>query len=148
MCCGALDVIQLSKDRDLIWAEAVAQFKAGATWWLETPELERLAEVEQEAHYKPGPWDMQILEWIKNPVQRQEREGGPGGMMMPVTPFNSSEGRVTVGDVLLHAIGKKMDHWNRSDEMSVANCLKHAGWKRDREKTGKRSWFYTKAEGE
>jgi predicted P-loop ATPase len=34
-----------------LWAEAVVRFKAGAPWWLETPELEQLAAVEQAARH-------------------------------------------------------------------------------------------------
>src|ERR1700722_5968914 len=39
----------IEHDRDQLWAEAVARYKSGARWWLETPELEALATAEQES---------------------------------------------------------------------------------------------------
>ena len=48
MCRGMIDLEGLKRDRDHLWAEAVHRFKAGAKWWLETPELEALATAEQD----------------------------------------------------------------------------------------------------
>ena len=50
--------------RDQLWAEAVHRFKAGAAWWLETPELEALATVEQAARFVIDPWEEPIREWL------------------------------------------------------------------------------------
>ena len=47
-CRGMIDRDGLEKVRDQLWAEAVHRFKAGAPWWLETPELEALATAEQD----------------------------------------------------------------------------------------------------
>lgn len=46
MRCGKIGLEALRRDRDQLWAEAVARFDAGEQWWL-TPEQERLARVEQ-----------------------------------------------------------------------------------------------------
>ena len=40
------------------------RFKAGAPWWLETPELEALAAVEQAARFKADDWEEPIKEWL------------------------------------------------------------------------------------
>jgi predicted P-loop ATPase len=50
-CRGMIDRDGLEKERDQLWAEAVHQYKAGASWWLETPELEALATAEQSARF-------------------------------------------------------------------------------------------------
>ena len=50
-CEDMVDLAGLEATRDQLWAEAVHRFKAGATWWLETPELEALATAEQEARF-------------------------------------------------------------------------------------------------
>ena len=49
---GMIDCDALERDRDQLWAEAVARYRAGAKWWLETPELEALATTEQRLRYR------------------------------------------------------------------------------------------------
>ena len=56
VCPRMIDLDGIERDRDQLWAEAVARYKAGAKWWLETPELEALAEAVQRARYKVDPW--------------------------------------------------------------------------------------------
>jgi putative DNA primase/helicase len=63
-CGGMIDRGGLEKERDQLWAEAVHQFKAGASWWLETPELEALATAEQSARFAIDAWEEPIREWL------------------------------------------------------------------------------------
>lgn len=49
------DVEGIARDRDQIWAEAVAAFRRGEQWWL-TPEQEALASDEQAARDVTDPW--------------------------------------------------------------------------------------------
>jgi predicted P-loop ATPase len=63
-CRGMIDRDGLEKGRDQLWAEAVHQFKAGAPWWLETPELEALATAEQAARFVVDAWEEPIREWL------------------------------------------------------------------------------------
>ena len=52
-----IDLAGLEAVRDQLWAEAVHRFKAGAKWWLETPELEALATAEQEVRFVVDAWE-------------------------------------------------------------------------------------------
>jgi hypothetical protein len=63
---------------------------------------------------------------------------------IPIEPYNSDETRVTVTDVLLHCIGKRLDQLNQNDRNQVARCLIHAGWKRRKAGKGpeRGKWFY------
>jgi predicted P-loop ATPase len=63
-CLGAIDVDGLRQARDQLWAEAVHLFKAGKPWWLETPKLEALATVEQDARYVVNVLEEPIRAWI------------------------------------------------------------------------------------
>jgi len=63
-CRGTIDVDGLKQARDQLWAEAVHLFKAGKPWWLETPKLEALATVEQEARYVVNVLEEPIRAWI------------------------------------------------------------------------------------
>jgi putative DNA primase/helicase len=141
--CGVIAIGALRRDRDQLWAEAYARFKAGQVWYLETAELNQLATSEQDERYDPGVWDEVILDWIENPTQRLDFEDH-NAVGIPIEPYNSDETRVTVTDVLLHCIGKPLDQIKQPDQNQVVRCLIHAGWKR--KQTGKGpergKWFY------
>jgi len=63
-CQGMIDRDGIERDRDQIWAEARVRYKAGAKWYLETPELEALATAEQALRYKSDPWREPIEKWL------------------------------------------------------------------------------------
>jgi predicted P-loop ATPase len=63
-CHCMIDLDGLKEMRGQLWAEAVHQFKAGAKWWLETPELEALATAEQAARFVVDVWQEPICEWL------------------------------------------------------------------------------------
>jgi predicted P-loop ATPase len=64
-CIGMVDRGGLERDRDMLWAEAVARYKADEPWHLETPELEALATAEQEARYRTDIWQEPIVAWLR-----------------------------------------------------------------------------------
>jgi hypothetical protein len=63
-CHGIIDREGIARDRDQLWAEAVVRYKAGAPWWLETPELEALAAAEQAARFVRDPWHETVAAWL------------------------------------------------------------------------------------
>jgi predicted P-loop ATPase len=142
--CGAIDINKLVADRDQLWAEAYKRFLTGEVWWLDSPELTEAATGEQEERYAGGPWDEVILAWLEEPTQRCGR-AGESGTRLPLEPFDSTRERVTITDVLLHAIGKPLDRFTQMDQNSVQRCLVHAGWKRRQCRVElSRKWFYVR----
>jgi predicted P-loop ATPase len=134
--CGKIDIDAIARDRDHLWAEAFHTYQLGSPWWLETPELNELAGEQQDERYEAGPWDDLILAWIERPVPAAFR---------PDPPFTASRDRVTVTDILVHAIGKSVNDFTQRDQNSVARCLIHAGWSRWRgpkDSIGTRPWLY------
>ena len=53
-----------ARDRDQLWAEAVARYRAGEPWWLETRDLTELAEEEQLDRYQGDAWEEPIRAYL------------------------------------------------------------------------------------
>ncbi len=71
---GAIYHADLARDRDHLWAEAVARYRAGEKWFLWEPELLSAAEEEQEARYVVDEWEQSIGEWLDAPVNAVKHE--------------------------------------------------------------------------
>lgn len=122
-CRAMIDLAALARDRDQLWAEAVARFKAGEKWWLETPELEALATAEQDKRREIDPWQEPIHAWLDQQTN----------------PNNTSSAEV------LAFLGYDVRQRNASAESRVANILVRLGYRRYRANlNGKRSWRYRK----
>ena len=119
-CRGMLDRDGIERDRDQLWAEAVTRFRAGAKWWLETPELEALATVEQAARFKADAWKETIVKWIG----KRKNTG--------------------VEEVLERALKIAPQNQNRAAQMRVASILTELRFTkyRPRTKGGKRENRY------
>jgi predicted P-loop ATPase len=111
VCQGSIDLEGLKRDRDQLWAEAVHQFKAGAPWWLETPELEALATAEQTARFVVDAWEHPIRQWLGD---RTETD---------------------IWEVLEHALRLSDEDWSQQAQTRVAKILTHLGFKRCRPRT-------------
>jgi len=103
-CHGTIDREALERDRDQLWAEAITRYKAGATWWLETPELETLATVEQAARLQADTWREPIDEWLGERTD------------------------VSVAEVLEHVLGFTPQKQTHSAEIRVAKVLTALGF--------------------
>jgi hypothetical protein len=88
--CGLIDLEALVRDRDQLWAEAVVRFQAGARWWLEMPEPEGMAAAEQQARLAVDAWEEKVSKWL------------------------AGRGDVSVGEVLVGALGLPPESWSQS----------------------------------
>ncbi len=72
-----------------------------------------MAEQEQEQRYEQGVWDNLILDWVEDPQRSVELSDG---ITVPVTPWDGSEhGKVTIGDILIHACVRVEEAPNRTE---------------------------------
>jgi predicted P-loop ATPase len=118
-CHGMIDVEALARSRDQLWAEAIVRFKAREKWWLETPELEALATVEQAARFKSDVWKEPIKKWLG---KRKD---------------------TSIAEVLARALGLAPREQNRSAQMRVADILTELGFSKHRPRKGsERSYRY------
>jgi predicted P-loop ATPase len=122
-CHGMIDRDGIERDRDQLWAEAVARYRAGAKWWLETPQLEALATVEQQARFKVDTWKMPIEKWL-----RRRRS-------------------VSIAKVLEHALGFVPASQTHAAEIRVASILTELGFTKRRLRKGRdRQYRYEREE--
>jgi len=116
-----IDYQRVAAERDQLWAEAVAIYKAAEQcplcksqvercsshrWWL-SKEEELLLAPSHAQHRVGDVWTEDVITWAR------ERSA----------PF-------TTADVLQGAIVKERSQWNRSDEMRISKILKTHGWER------------------
>ena len=98
----------LARDRDQLWAEAVARYRDRGSWWLETPELDALAKAEQALRFKTDAWAERAADWL---VGRND---------------------VSVGEVLVGALGIGQDSWSQTSQNRIAAILGSNGFKQYR----------------
>lgn len=129
--CGEIDLDGLRRDRDQLWAEAVARFNEGAPWWLEDRDLIVSATAEQEARYEPDAWDALIERWLVS--ERRSVNVGFGNYddwQDRHVPRPTPLADVSVGEVLEQALSIEPAKWSRADQMRVSSYLKASKWER------------------
>jgi predicted P-loop ATPase len=110
--CGRIDLDSLRRDRDKLWGEAVARFRRGDRWWLDTPALVTAAEAEQGARYDDDPWETPVAAWLEARMD------------------------TSVAEILTGAIRKSVEHWTQADKDRVARILTRLKWRRYRKRGG------------
>lgn len=140
-CKDNIDIGALSRDRDLLWAEAVVLFQAGEHWWLSAEDekgLLALVSDEQEQRRVADPWEAPIQAALyPSAVHTFDANMNP----IQVAPQVRSE--VTTSYVLTDVLKIPVAQQNRSHEMKAAAILRGLGWqRRQRTEKGLREWVY------
>jgi predicted P-loop ATPase len=128
--CGVINIAELRRDRDQLWAEAVQQYRAGENWWLDEKHLVEAATEEQKQRYEGDPWEELIQEWLKDPKPTSDSSG------KPLPQLSSTCDSVTITDILIHCIGKRPDAWIQADKLRVGRCLRAQGWESYQQRNG------------
>jgi putative DNA primase/helicase len=136
--CGNIDLDALRRDRDQLWAEAVARFRDGAVWWLDDPALIADATAEQDARYQSDAWDPLIERWLVYERRRVNRGHGYDDWVEEETKRAAPITDVSVGEILEQAIRIEPGRWNKSDQMRVGAYLKANHWRRYQARVGER----------
>jgi predicted P-loop ATPase len=147
--CGTIDIDALARDRDQLWAEAVARFRAGAIWWIDTPELIEAAAAEQEKRYQGDAWDARIDRWLTHERRRVNRGFGAFEDWHDEEVERDRPIRdASVGEILEGALGIEPAKWTKGDQMRVGAYLKSRQWERYQSRSGSsREWRYRKTDG-
>ncbi|MBD2168635.1 hypothetical protein H6G04_30100 [Calothrix membranacea FACHB-236] len=119
-----INIAQLKKERDRIWAAAVAAYRSGEQWWLTDAEDELLKAANGQ-YQSSDPWEDSVLSWAN---QRRE---------------------VSLSDILSEALKIEVARQDCKQKMRVAAILSANGWrkgKRRRANNNKRIYPWLKSE--
>ncbi|MEO7037299.1 MAG: virulence-associated E family protein [Polyangiaceae bacterium] len=108
-----IDVDAIRRDRDQLWAEAHERFLAGEPWHVDTQELRKLCESEQEARTPVDAWMATVAKWLDEPTRWNQLE----------------QNGITTTEVLRHAIGLEVARIGRAEETRAGLVLRDCGWK-------------------
>lgn len=140
---GKVDVTAIEEYRAQLWAEAVAYFKRGDVWWLETAGLTAFAQVEQAACHEAGPRDDLLSEWITEPERNVD-------LSQSESWFGSTRNRINVTDALVHGLKIPRAQIKPGDHKEIARYLRFQGYKPTQERSGanrgRRYWIAPKEE--
>lgn len=102
---GKVDVAGLKRDRDQIWAEAVAAFREGEAWWLDANQEAAAAAVVAERQAE-DPWSGRVLELVRGLAEVSTAQ---------------------IFEMMEVAVERR----SRADAMRLGGILTRAGWGRD-----------------
>lgn len=101
---GAIRLADLARDKDQLWAEAVALYRGGAPWWLDAAgETAAAALVSTRA--ADDPWTADVLSAVAGMSECSTRD-------------------------VFQVLDLSRDRWGKSEGMRVAGILTRAGWTR------------------
>jgi predicted P-loop ATPase len=110
---GDIDIDAIERDRDDLWAEAAHLYRQGVQWWLR-PDIEKIANEQQDAYVDSDVWEGVIATWIVT-------HGG--------APF-------TMEDLFAEQTGitpfRELVVTMKADQMRAARCLFKMGWRKSR----------------
>ena len=125
--CRHVDLEWLELNRDQLWAEAVAAYRASEIWWIDGPEERVLCEAEQETRLSRDAWEDIISDWL----------------MTHVSPY------YTAAQILTDALGLDAAHIQRVHQNRLSPIMKALGWGKGRKDLGgKRVNVYTRPEAD
>jgi predicted P-loop ATPase len=118
----------LTRDKDQIWAEAVARFESGETWYIDDPKILAMAKEEQADRYQSDAWERVIAKWLESPNAKN---------------ILAQDGFIGTEDILACALGIEKGRWERREQTRVGACMIQLGWTKRRFSVGnRRVWGY------
>lgn len=116
---GKIDVEDTARDRDQLWAEAMAEYREGRQWWPDAESSRMIDAQNSERFARHSEWDS-IVEAYCEGVEF-----------------------VTISEILKHIGFHGASDWNQGHENMVARALQKMGRvRRRRNVAGKRVWGY------
>jgi predicted P-loop ATPase len=114
---GIIDVEALGRDRDQLFAEAVARYQEGAQWWPDKDFERDHIMPEQSTRYESDAWEENIAAYVE------------------------TQSKVTVSQVAKEALSIETPRIGTHEQRRIAAALERLGWQRQpKDWLGKRWW--------
>jgi predicted P-loop ATPase len=118
--CGSIDLPALRHDRDQLFAEAVARYKAHIAWWPDSEFEAEYIKPQQETRYEPDAW--------------QE----------PIADYLDTRSTVTIYDIARNALYIESSRLATRDTRRISTVLQRLNWKRGlQDSKGRIEWVRT-----
>ncbi len=118
---GAIDIPGLTGDRDQLFAEAVARYRAGAAWWPDSSFEREVIKPVQDARFENDAWQEFISVWLLG----QES--------------------VLIGQVAREALHIEAPRIGKADQNRISEILISLGWRRAEKKDWRGNFPWTRA---
>jgi predicted P-loop ATPase len=103
---GTIDTERLVRDRDQLFAEAVALYRLGRLWWPDDKFERAHIAPEQESRFERDAWEEAIIEWLGNRDEVLVKEVAKGALQLEVARLG------------------------RADQNRIVAILERLGWRR------------------
>jgi predicted P-loop ATPase len=113
---GIIDTDALARDRDQLFAEAVALYRQGVKWWPDAAFEAEHIRPQQDARYETDAWEESIRIFLKN------------------------RNKTTVTEVGRDALGMEISKLGTSEQRRIAAGLERIGWRRGTRTAEGRFW--------
>jgi predicted P-loop ATPase len=121
---GDVDREGIARDRDQLWAEALALYESGVRWYPDAA-LRALCAPEAAARRVEDPWLPRVLEWAQKPYRLEP--GDHGRVHREGWPHAALEG-ITTSEALEHVIGEEAKAMSIQDQKRIGGLLREVGW--------------------
>lgn len=121
--CATVKVAELTRDRDQLWAEAVARYRSASPWWMDTAELQAAVGEATTDRLDADPWEELIAIYTAHAKQ------------------------VSTMEILENCLEVKASAISRRDTHRVSGVLKSLGFSRQKVREKKLTrWVFVRAD--
>ena len=117
--CVSVDLEWLKVNREMLFAEALAEFNLGARWWPDEQFESEHIKPQQEERYQSDAMEEVVTTWLRKGRKPRDEEGYEiGGDRIPIL-------KVTVAEILTECLGLPPGRSGGPENSKVTSILEH-----------------------